>query len=797
MAGTKKICVDLVEGWFDRDGDGCEKYVNHEWCTSTGGYGPNWGSPGETFSTFSVDGIGAAAACCGCGGGIDNAIDNSIKTTVDVAMCQDAVGWLDSDGSSCSNYVSRGWCTSSGQRGANWGSSSIHFSDFSSAGLDASTACCGCGGNGTKSITVRSTTAPSQSTVPVSKPAGNQDTNTSTPLPANDSSADAPTIGWVTVAPGAEKSSQDSSTGEKRTLAIVAISILVCFVLVTTFMFILAKRYRLLRVMEHDGDGKNISKLWKAAGNEFRSGEQGNSGRLMGIEEDMEETFRNSALVGAPVPQTGDVTYAPKTQLSLYQRGSPSIPVPLRPGGNNDVYHTRATAQDQRPRRQHQLQTDLSQSEADASTAASQRAQSVRYHLGNPPPVPSARAPGIYEEEPTYEFANNQGGSFGQFPITSPTNNEPLYSFAQDAGGPTSQMSPPATVIHHHHYPAVGENTYETASGQHLAYPVALNQDGGVNFRSPIYEEHTSDNYALAAQSRPTGHSSWGQQEEHMYGVVPERLGQARRAGRAARDEPLYERMDSAASTEYAENFPLSPRQPAPGRIKGHYDKLNNHRSPEIYGQATRGGRDGLQSMGMSPFTSPLSPIRTNFEPVYVAPSTGLDEPTYEMIDLKRNMRSPVPNTPVQVTDMGVLDGHAISAIAASHDGFGFPVETPRSPRQHPISSPPPRYSLTGTGLLAGMHSPQHAQPGGFPRNISGGGESDWDGQSAIGDENFYDCTTVPSETQSAPGGDGPIRQAHNDPRVRTIRQDMQDLMSQLENLGITNENVSVVQSPT
>eukprot|EP00667_Euglena_gracilis_P001438 EG_transcript_1439 len=61
-------CKDL--DWTDRYGSTCEDYVNNQWCTSSGGYGPGWDASQPGFSSFNARGINdniAPTACCGCG----------------------------------------------------------------------------------------------------------------------------------------------------------------------------------------------------------------------------------------------------------------------------------------------------------------------------------------------------------------------------------------------------------------------------------------------------------------------------------------------------------------------------------------------------------------------------------------------------------------------------------------------------------------------------------------------------------------------------------------------------------
>lgn len=65
--GSVPHCHD-ISGWFDKEGDGCQSYVDYAWCNSTGGWGLGWHEEWGEFST-NADGIGPATACCHCGGG--------------------------------------------------------------------------------------------------------------------------------------------------------------------------------------------------------------------------------------------------------------------------------------------------------------------------------------------------------------------------------------------------------------------------------------------------------------------------------------------------------------------------------------------------------------------------------------------------------------------------------------------------------------------------------------------------------------------------------------------------------
>ena len=69
---SDQLCIDNPMNWLDSAGDNCARYIEDNLCTETGGYGAAWGSSsgGETFAKYADgDGVNAANACCGCGGG--------------------------------------------------------------------------------------------------------------------------------------------------------------------------------------------------------------------------------------------------------------------------------------------------------------------------------------------------------------------------------------------------------------------------------------------------------------------------------------------------------------------------------------------------------------------------------------------------------------------------------------------------------------------------------------------------------------------------------------------------------
>jgi len=63
------ICTESPPEWTDKKGIGCEYYATALWCTEEGKPGLKWKKSWGPFSTFARNGVGAAEACCQCGGG--------------------------------------------------------------------------------------------------------------------------------------------------------------------------------------------------------------------------------------------------------------------------------------------------------------------------------------------------------------------------------------------------------------------------------------------------------------------------------------------------------------------------------------------------------------------------------------------------------------------------------------------------------------------------------------------------------------------------------------------------------
>jgi len=68
-ASVAGACVDIPR-WTDKARkNSCADYVAQSWCTPEGGYGPGWDAKWGSFADWGGDGVSAAEACCGCGGG--------------------------------------------------------------------------------------------------------------------------------------------------------------------------------------------------------------------------------------------------------------------------------------------------------------------------------------------------------------------------------------------------------------------------------------------------------------------------------------------------------------------------------------------------------------------------------------------------------------------------------------------------------------------------------------------------------------------------------------------------------
>ena len=64
----------------------------------------------------------------------------------EAATCADLEGWVSSTGFGCAEYGSENWCTSDGGFGEGWQQELGAFADWGVDGVDATMACCVCGG---------------------------------------------------------------------------------------------------------------------------------------------------------------------------------------------------------------------------------------------------------------------------------------------------------------------------------------------------------------------------------------------------------------------------------------------------------------------------------------------------------------------------------------------------------------------------------------------------------------------------------------------------------------------------
>eukprot|EP00729_Bicosta_minor_P018203 gene18203-15822_t len=177
-APLPNTCQDWPPGWKDNLTEGCTNYAKSDqwYCTSDGGFGPGWDPEGDgdwgTFSDYQVNGVDATQACCACGGGIQPATTatttTATSTTITITTtdtttttrpaplpntCQDwPPGWKDSYDEGCTNYAKsdQWYCTSDGGFGPGWDPEGDGdwgpFSDYQVNGVDATQACCVCGG---------------------------------------------------------------------------------------------------------------------------------------------------------------------------------------------------------------------------------------------------------------------------------------------------------------------------------------------------------------------------------------------------------------------------------------------------------------------------------------------------------------------------------------------------------------------------------------------------------------------------------------------------------------------------
>jgi hypothetical protein len=163
---SKPECRNTPPLWADKDGADCKTYENSNYCKPDGspgdGFEASWGIIADMAAVGEVD---ASVACCFCGGG--EVLDPSTFTNstgsdagsdsgsdaadevnhIDVACQQVVLGWTDTGGDNCAKYFEESLCTTDGQPGAGWQESWGPLSDYAnSQGIDATQACCECGG---------------------------------------------------------------------------------------------------------------------------------------------------------------------------------------------------------------------------------------------------------------------------------------------------------------------------------------------------------------------------------------------------------------------------------------------------------------------------------------------------------------------------------------------------------------------------------------------------------------------------------------------------------------------------
>mmetsp|Transcript_58125 Transcript_58125/g.138305 ORF Transcript_58125/g.138305 Transcript_58125/m.138305 type:complete len:334 (-) Transcript_58125:203-1204(-) len=145
--GSPRICEDYKD-WTDVEEYTCAAYAVHQWCTDIGGFGPGWNLHAwGTFDDFALAEIPATTACCMCGGGTDPQGERSSQPPVLESDCVDRPrGWADILGRTCSDYYHSQLCTASGGPGAGWKDSKGGLASAGKNGIDASQACCRCGG---------------------------------------------------------------------------------------------------------------------------------------------------------------------------------------------------------------------------------------------------------------------------------------------------------------------------------------------------------------------------------------------------------------------------------------------------------------------------------------------------------------------------------------------------------------------------------------------------------------------------------------------------------------------------
>eukprot|EP00041_Stephanoeca_diplocostata_P020474 m.460055 g.460055 ORF g.460055 m.460055 type:complete len:725 (-) comp21588_c0_seq1:236-2410(-) len=155
-------CTDFAD-WTDKIGSGCQAYADNFWCNKDGSVGAGLEDSGDTLADYAAaDGTDASTACCACGGGVlptdpptqspTTAAPTSPAPTTPAptAACFDKYSdyhWKDSGGDDCEAYEINLWCNADGTYGSGW-DLAMTYAQWTDAatGLDASEACCACGG---------------------------------------------------------------------------------------------------------------------------------------------------------------------------------------------------------------------------------------------------------------------------------------------------------------------------------------------------------------------------------------------------------------------------------------------------------------------------------------------------------------------------------------------------------------------------------------------------------------------------------------------------------------------------
>jgi len=143
----KGPCENKMDGWTDTYGYSCEDYVENDFCTLGGGFGMGWDAAWGNFAEYAMSGMDANEVCCDCGGGV--AMVYLVGALPEPKVpCKDLEGWVDSFGYSCFDYSENAFCTLKKGYGTGWGDDWGAFSDYAMLGVDATSACCACGGEG-------------------------------------------------------------------------------------------------------------------------------------------------------------------------------------------------------------------------------------------------------------------------------------------------------------------------------------------------------------------------------------------------------------------------------------------------------------------------------------------------------------------------------------------------------------------------------------------------------------------------------------------------------------------------